>query len=193
MALAFYKAEKPRTIGMQVRATRCSSEKLEYVNVTFHVLTGIGVAASLSPRKPPVSRIAVVAGLASTICLHGLLDYVPHSYPIKSSIDVALALLLFGAALSLAKPHLRLLLVTCFLGSILPDLIDLAPGILNRHVGLNLPEVKLFPWHWRQYSGSVHDGSRMAESMAAHLLVSAVALFLIWRARDRFGAWSTTR
>jgi hypothetical protein len=57
---------------------------------------------------------------------------------------------------------------------------------------LNLPEVKLFPWHWRQYSGSVYDGSRIAESVAAHLIVSAIALFLIWRSRDRFGMWSIT-
>jgi len=176
---------------MHVRTTRSSSEKLEFVNVTFHVLAGIGVAASLSPREPTVPKIAMVAGFASTICLHGLLDYLPHSYPIKSSIDVALALLLFGTGLSLAKPHVRPLLVACFLGSILPDLVDLAPGILNRHIGLDMPEVKLFPWHWRQYSGSIYNGSRTAESMAAHLVVSAIARFLIWRARDRFGAWSS--
>lgn len=129
----------------------------------------------------------MVAGLATTICLHGLLDYLPHTYPIKSSIDVALALLLFSAALVFAKPHLRPLLVACFPGSILPDVIDLAPGILNRHEGLNLPEVKLFPWHWRQYSGSVYDRSRRTESVTTHSIVSAIALFLIWRARDRFG------
>ena len=168
-------------------------QKLGHMNVTFHVLAGIGIAAALSPRKPKVSRIAIVAGFGVTVCLHGLLDFVPHSYPIKSSIDVMLALLLFAGAFVLAKPHVRGVLVACFLGSILPDLIDLAPGILNRHYGFNLPAVRLFPWHWKQYSGSIYDGSRAAESMAAHLVVSTIALFLIWRARDRFCASASIR
>jgi hypothetical protein len=155
------------------------------MNVTFHVLTGIGMAAALSPRQPQVAVASLAAGLGATIALHGLLDYVPHSYPIRSGADVILALVLLGAAWLLAKPHLRLLLITCFLGSILPDLIDLGPGILNRHAGLHLPEVKLFPWHWKQYSGSIYDGSRNTESTALHLLVLAGAISAIGLRRER--------
>lgn len=156
------------------------------MNVTFHVLTGISVAAVLCPRKQEVTGKALLVGLGATIPLHGLLDFVPHSYPIKSSFDVIVALLLFGTALLLAKPHLYLLIATCFVGSVLPDLVDLTPGILHRHVGLSLPEARIFPWHWRQYSGSIYNGSRGIESAAFHLLVVATATFSLWWRRDRF-------
>jgi hypothetical protein len=116
------------------------------------------------------------------------LDYIPHSYPINSSIDVSLAVVLFCVSLFFAKAHIRPLLVTCFFGGILPDLIDLAPGILHHHVGLRLPEVKVFPWHWRQYSGSIYDGTRKTESNLAHAAVLAIALVAIWRSRDRLFA-----
>jgi hypothetical protein len=156
------------------------------MNVTFHVLAGIGVAAVLIPREPPISVLSLLTGLGATAALHGLLDFVPHSYPIKSGIDVMLALLVFGTALSFAKPHVRLLLVVCFLGSILPDLIDLGPGILNRRAGLNLPDIKFFPWHWKQYSGSVYDGSRTTESAVLYLLVLTIATAAVLCQRDRF-------
>ena len=69
------------------------------------------MAAALSPRKPLVPGIALVAGLAATIGRHALPDYTPHSYPIKSGLDVALALILFCLAFSIAKAHTRLLVV----------------------------------------------------------------------------------
>ena len=162
------------------------------MNVTFHVLTGITVATLLSPHKPEVRTSALLAGFGTTVVFHGVLDYLPHSYPIKSIVDVALALLVFGAVSFLAKPHIRLLLAVCFLGSIFPDLIDLAPGILNRHLGLELMEVKYFPWHWKQYSGSIYDGSRDTESSVYHLLVLAAAAFSIWRRHDLFGSAEST-
>jgi hypothetical protein len=158
------------------------------MNVIFHVLTGAAVAATLSPEKSPVTGGVLVVGLVTTAGVHGLLDYIPHSYPINSAIDVGAAVILFCVLLIFAKAHVRPLLVTCFLGSIVPDLIDLGPGILNRHVGLGLPEVKVFPWHWRQYSGSIYDGTRRADSNLAHATVLATALGLIWRSRDRLFA-----
>jgi hypothetical protein len=97
----------------------------------------------------------------------------------------ALAVVVFSLSLFFAKAHVHPLLLTCFLGSILPDLIDLAPGILNRRVGLSLPEVKWFPWHWTKYSGSIYDGTRRPESIAAHGIVLAIALGLIWWWRER--------
>lgn len=154
------------------------------MNVTFHVLMGIAVAAALSPRKSVVGGGTLVTGFVAALGSHGLLDYIPHSYPIKSGVDVGLAFCIFSLALFFANVHIRLFLVTCFLGSILPDLIDLAPGILNRHLGLSLPEVKWFPWHWRQYSGSIYDGTRRTVSSVTHVTVLAIALSLIWRFRD---------
>ena len=155
------------------------------MNVTFHVLTGIAVAACLSPRQPSVKITSVIAGFGTTVALHGLLDHLPHSYPIKSTIDVALGLLLFGAAFLFAKPHLRPVLAACFLGCTFPDLLDFAPSILNHNLGLSLPVHKnFFPWHWKQYSGSIYDGSRKTESWLSHITAVAVALSLLWHRRD---------
>ncbi len=155
------------------------------MNVTFHVLTGIAAAAVLTPRKPEIPRTAIAAGLGLSAALHGLLDYVPHTYPINSRLDVALALLLFVAVLYCAHPRTRPLLAACFLGSILPDLVDLTAGILNRHAGLHLPQAKVFPWHWKRYSGSVYNTAQATPSARAHLLVVAITVLLIWRSRDR--------
>lgn len=156
------------------------------MNVTFHVLTGIAVAATLAPRKAQCGATALLTGLGATIALHGVLDYTPHSYPLKSVVDVSVALLLFIVALSVARPDIRLLIAVCFLGSVLPDVIDLGPNLLNRHLGFRLPEAKWFPWHWKRFSGSIYDGSRAVPSAVAHLLVVAVALVLIGRRADCF-------
>src|SRR5690349_9306159 len=159
------------------------------MNVTFHTLTALATAAVLSSKhiKSASEKVfafsdksVLVVGFAVGVVSHGLLDYVPHTYPIRSTVDVALSLVLFAVAIFLAKPHHRLLLAVCFLGSIFPDLIDLAPAILNHHLGWSLPVVGVFPWHWRQYSGSIYDGNRKVESLLAHVLVVSVSLGLIY-------------
>ena len=112
--------------------------------------------------------------------MHGMLDYVPHSYPIPSSLDVVISLALFFGSLFVVGSRRWLTFTVCFLGSIFPDLVDLGPALLNRHLGWSIPVVKVFPWHWRQYSGSVYDGSRSAESVLYHLLVLASSFSLLW-------------
>jgi hypothetical protein len=84
----------------------------------------------------------------------------------------------------LARHEVRWILPACFLGAIFPDLADLGPAILNKQMQLNLPTVKIFPWHWKQYSGSIYDGSRQWLSLLNHLLVAGVSGFLIVRYRQ---------
>jgi hypothetical protein len=74
-------------------------------------------------------------------------------------------------------------LVVCFVGCIFPDLIDLGPAIVNKRTGWSLPVVKIFPWHWREYSGSIYDGSRAVESSLYHLIVAGVCLILLYAYR----------
>jgi hypothetical protein len=155
------------------------------MNVTFHVLTAMAASAALSPSQAAAGAGRAVAGLAAGIALHGVLDLVPHSYPIRSGADAALGAFLIAAAVAAARPGVRLLVAACCLGAILPDVLDLAPGILHRHLGLSLPEPHLFPWHWRRYSGSVYDGSRGTATLAAHLTVFTVVALLAPRYADR--------
>jgi hypothetical protein len=165
------------------------------MNVTFHIVSAVGAAAVLSAtRKNGTSHqpgsspnlLVLAVGLVAGVLLHGLLDYAPHSYPIKSVADVGLSLGLLTVAFVMVEPSHRLLLGACSLGAVLPDVVDLGPAIINKQLGWSLPVVKLFPWHWRQYSGSIYDGSRKFESVLCHSLVLAGSLSLLYVYRKSF-------
>ena len=174
------------------------------MNVTFHTLAGLATAAIISPRITSEDSPRSFArqdlfwlsiGFASGVLTHGLLDYAPHAYPFKSAIDVLVGLVLFCVALSVARRRYRLLLVVCFVGCIFPDVIDLGPAIVNKRTGWSLPVVKIFPWHWREYSGSIYDGSRAVESFLYHLIVAGVCLTLLYAYRRELfhGSWRIGR
>jgi hypothetical protein len=114
------------------------------------------------------------------------LDWVPHTYPINSVADVVIALALLTAGMVFVQPSHRVLLGACALGSLFPDFVDLAPAIINRRLAWSLPVVKFFPWHWRQYSGSIYDSSRKFESLLSHLLVIISSFALVYFYRRRF-------
>lgn len=165
------------------------------MNVTFHTLAALGTAAVLSsrsanrePQQDPASdRFLSVIGFAAGVIVHGLLDYIPHTYPIKSGVDVILSLGLFTVAVIFATRSHRLLIGACFLGSIFPDLIDQGPAIVNKHLGWSLPVVKIFPWHWPRYSGSIYGRTMTFVSALSHVLVVSISLcFLAVYGRNLF-------
>jgi hypothetical protein len=119
-------------------------------------------------------------GFTAGVLLHGLLDYVPHSYPLRSGPDVAFGLILFLLAITWAKRKHRPLVGACCFGSVLPDVVDLGPAIVNRLFGWSLPVVKIFPWHWHQYSGSIYDGTKRLESLVLHLGVIMLSVGTIY-------------
>src|SRR2546426_6179202 len=103
----------------------------------------------MSDATAPRPRFLIAAiGFLAGVLEHGIMDYVPHSYPIPSGIDVVVSISLFILAVACTKPQFRILVTACFIGSVFPDLVDLGPPILNRHLGWTLPTVKVFPWHW---------------------------------------------
>jgi len=119
--------------------------------------------------------------------IHGILDFLPHNYPLPSKIDVVLAVVLLIAAAFLAQKQNRFLILICFIGAVFPDIVDLSPGILNKHVGIFLPQLsfKVFPWHWKEYSGSIYDGSRNFESFVYYTLVFLISILLIFLYRKK--------
>ncbi|HEY7403908.1 MAG TPA: hypothetical protein VIB39_10325 [Candidatus Angelobacter sp.] len=142
--------------------------------------TGQEPTRSAMRDQLPVLAGGFVAGLL----LHGVLDFLPHSYPIKPSLDVASSLCLFGAAIIFSKRRHLLLITACFLGAIFPDLIDLGPAILKSRLGWSLPVVKkTFPWHWPQYSGSIYDGSKALQSFSLHVVVIGLSLGVLYQYR----------
>jgi hypothetical protein len=150
------------------------------MNVLFHTTTAIGIAVTLidanfaqyQPKKIlALSSAAFIMGVIS----HGVLDFMPHCYPINSKIDVLLGLVMMIVFTLLAHRKVRLMVGFAFLGSIFPDIIDLLPQILNKYMGFRLPiHDKIFPWHWKQYSGSI-----FVEDCEVSRLNHALLLFIV--------------
>jgi hypothetical protein len=172
------------------------------MNVIFHTLASVATAAVLSTqlKEKPINSTTgltiLVSGFTAGVLLHGLLDWTPHQYPLPSILDVVVSLFLFSIVFVLAQKEARWLLLACFLGAIFPDLVDLGPAILNKQMQLHLPTIKIFPWHWKQYSGSIYDGSRRWLSILNHLVVSGMSGCLILgfrRSLIRDLSWSAER
>jgi hypothetical protein len=114
------------------------------------------------------------------IAAHGILDYVPHCYPINSKIDVILASIIISASIFLSSKNYRLILAFSLFGNIFPDIIDLSPAIINKQLGLNLPIFEnFFPWHWHEFSGSIYTDSCHLSSII-HISLSFILLSIFY-------------
>jgi hypothetical protein len=158
------------------------------LNVTFHTLGAVATAAvlTLTPNEKWRSFSAVkkyAAGFVAGILVHGILDILPHNYPFDPKLDIVLALLLFFLVFVMAQKQNLILLVICFAGCLLPDVIDLGPAIANKYFRLPVLQLsfKIFPWHFAEYSGSIYDGSsRSIESTIYHSVFSLICAILIF-------------
>ena len=168
------------------------------MNVIFHTATALCISILLTDTGslsagPDKRRILATAAcvFAAGIISHGLLDYMPHHYPLNSKLDVILSLFVILMTTWCAKKLYRPILLISFIGSILPDIIDLSSAILNKHLGTNIPIAsKLFPWHWPVYSGSIYRGDYTV-SIVNHMLVVAFILIACWcRRKDAAGIFS---
>lgn len=67
-----------------------------------------------------------------------------------------------------------------FSGSVFPDLIDLSPQILNKQLGVSLPEFEtFFPWHKHEYSGSIYD-EKHSRSIIYQIIVVLVVVVICY-------------
>ena len=157
------------------------------MNVLFHTATAIGVAVLIIDTekiKPnlPLQKTFLTAFITFIIGIisHGVLDYVPHCYPIPAKIDAMIGLLIILGVTFLAQKNYRLIVFCAFVGSIFPDLIDLLPAILNKYLGLQISIAeKFFPWHFHEYSGSIYS-SKCSVSTFNHLMLLFALSILVW-------------
>lgn len=128
------------------------------MNVLFHTTTALGIAVLFTNTKSKKLSITTnIFVFISGILSHGALDYIPHCYPIPSKIDTSLGLLMIITATWFCNKKYRIIVLSSFIGCIIPDLIDLSPSIINKQLGWSLPVFnKVFPWHFKQFSGSVY-------------------------------------
>lgn len=99
----------------------------------------------------------IVYGFIIGVISHGVLDYVPHCYPISSKLDLLIGLIIILICLFKVKKDYKFLVSAVLFGCVFPDVIDLTPAILNSQLGINLPIFEnIFPWHIHEYSGSIY-------------------------------------
>lgn len=154
------------------------------MNIFFHVATVVGVTATLTDTNRIGSgKDSFKTGLLSMFCsciVHGILDYLPHTYPLSPKLDIAISLIIIFILVWKANKQYRIIVSLAILGSILPDLIDLLPSILEKYIGLSLPVYdKVFPWHRTEYSGSIFGKSDVVSDIN-HILVLIIICIVCW-------------
>jgi hypothetical protein len=159
------------------------------MNVIFHTTAAIGITV-LFTETDKIDNSSNIRNVFKTSVLvfvigvisHGVLDYIPHCYPINSKLDVILGLIIMTSTLLFINKCYWLITAFSFIGSIFPDLVDLLPSILNKHIGLNLPiKDKIFPWHWHDYSGSIYSGDCNLSIINHLLLVLTVSIICLYK------------
>ncbi|MCB0515778.1 MAG: hypothetical protein R2798_11705 [Chitinophagales bacterium] len=162
------------------------------MNIIFHTAAAISVTALLTDTNrlehtnasKHIILTAVVAFVVGLIS-HAALDYIPHCYPINSKIDVAFGLAIILTLIYFSKKKYRIITALSFVGTIFPDLVDLSLPIINKQLGLTLPTFnKVFPWHWREYSGSIYSGQCSISTLNHFLLLVAIAIICWGRRTD---------
>ncbi|MCX7748089.1 MAG: hypothetical protein N2645_14575 [Clostridia bacterium] len=126
----------------------------------------------------------LLGGMSLNVLLHAILDILPHSYPLSGKIDVILSLVIYAMLIILMNRQYIPVFLSCFLGRTLPDVIDLGSGIFNKIFDTGLPTVKIFPWHWPQYSGSIFDGSNFYISFINHQIVIISFVLTVYIKRE---------
>ena len=163
------------------------------MNVIFHVTTAVGLSVILTDTtrlgNNPTLRSTIpsaVSGFAIGVISHGVLDFIPHCYPVNSKLDVLAGLAMILSVTILAIQSYRIIVAATCLGSVFPDIVDLGPDIVNKYLNLNLTlPYNFFPWHWHEYSGSIYEGDCVVSTLN-HCLLMLTLLCIVWARRVDF-------
>lgn len=153
------------------------------MNVLFHLAAGFGIAVAVSTEvaKPKIPLTATTGAFIAFVS-HALLDYTPHCYPINSKIDVIAGIISLLVLTFFARKGYRLIMLATLFGSVLPDVVDLLPAILNKQLHLELPVYnKVFPWHWKNYSGSIYYGNCSTSHLNTAMICFATGIIMLVR------------
>jgi len=160
------------------------------MNVIFHVTTAIGLAVALTDttriRDAKDTIIPAVSAFVSGIFIHGVIDYLPHTYPFSAKLDIIISFLFIVIILVIVKKKYLSIMGLAFWGCILPDIIDLLPPMINKYLGFQLTvNDKIFPWHTHEYSGSIFIGTSIASDIN-HIAVVLITAMVCWCRRNDF-------
>ncbi len=161
------------------------------MNILFHLTTGIAIITTLADteqleKEPLIQTFKVgISAFIIGIISHGALDYIPHCYPISSKVDVSIGFLLLLFCIWKVRNRYKIVVSFALLGCIFPDLLDLAPALINKYLGLELPIFnKIFPWHFHEYSGSIYTENCTVSTINHSLVVLTSCLIILFRWND---------
>lgn len=154
------------------------------MNVLMHTLSAVGLTLLIStpnkgkPTLQSKKKLWIIfSGFLLGIFTHGILDYIPHCYPINSKVDVIGSMILILTLVYFIDASYKLILIACITGCLLPDIIDLSPQIINHLMDTNLPIYnKIFPWHFPKYSGSIYNNDCENSSLNHGMILVTVLL-----------------
>ncbi|MBB4035029.1 hypothetical protein GGR21_000918 [Dysgonomonas hofstadii] len=160
------------------------------MNVIFHVATAISLTIALTDtnkiKTVKDTIIPACGGLISGVFAHGIIDYLPHTYPLSAKPDIIISFLLIAAMLVIANKQYILILSFTIFGCVLPDLVDLLPPMMNKYLGFQISvNEKIFPWHMPEYSGSIFAGKSLASDIN-HIAVLLITVMICWCRRSDF-------
>lgn len=113
------------------------------------------------------------------VILHGIFDILPHTYPVNMYLDPLISPLVILIILLIARKEFYLIIICSFIGSILPDIIDLGPRIASKLLGVQINGLlKIFPWHFEKYSGSIFNDPSNINSIINHFIILGICLFV---------------
>jgi len=114
------------------------------MNLVFHTVFSISNSTICAKkiRKDNKPLKYLVFGFIGNIIGHGIMDLIPHNYPLTITTDISVSCAIFLLSMIFVKREFITSVFFCFLGGALPDLID--KGIF-RIVHLN--NLKAFHWH----------------------------------------------
>ncbi|MCL1919306.1 MAG: hypothetical protein FWG14_13605 [Peptococcaceae bacterium] len=111
--------------------------------ISIHAAAGIVSSVFfIKENNSPPGKKGIAVAAASNIALHGAMDFLPHSHPISPYLD-GIIVLLMTSLFFFVKREYKVLVFSCYLGGIIPDVIDL--GVFRV---LRFGSFKIFPWHY---------------------------------------------
>lgn len=162
------------------------------MNVLFHSTLGIAtvaITAHFFPlsedkeifRKSDVPVLLFLFGI--NIVIHGVLDIAPHTYPLSSIYDVILSLCFMPLVFTFVNRQCWVLLLAAYIGSVFPDIIDIGIPKAMKTIGIDWNIPRLFPWHFKEFSGSIYTDTFSLPSLVSHLFVLSAELFIFIKFR----------
>ena len=151
--------------------------------VSIHAAVGMSTSLLFYKKvdTEPNKMKRYITPLLLNIALHGIMDLMPHSHVLPAISDIIIALLLPAFVIPFVKKKYLPLMLVCYLGSILPDVIDL--GIFRV---LGFGAFRIFPWHFFEvyhFLEAIYT-SQFINILFDALLVFTCFILIFWKRKD---------